>query len=317
MNFCKFADCRRSCHDLGWCAAHYRQIEVEHKFPTSIRACAIQNHMCAFAECNRPTLAKGWCSSHYQQVVVKGKEPSQIKTYLRDSVDKRFWRRVEKGIDHWIWVGGVNDKGYGLLSVGKNKLKYAHRFSWELANEPIPEGKSVCHTCDIPRCVNPDHLFLGSHQENMKDMAVKGRVGTRKLSVDLVKKIAELRKSGVTRKDIQKITGVKLSTLKDILSGKNWSHVTGFLRKNSEIRINQQWWIYTLESISNKGKLYVGVCVNVSRRLKQHNGEKHGGAVYTKNYYRPWKITEIFGPFSKGEAFSIETKTKKKHKLIR
>lgn len=84
------------------------------------------------------------------------------------SVD--FWSRVDKSGDCWLWTGARDGKGYGRLG---NKV--ASRLSWELSHGPIPRGKLVCHKCDNPPCVRPDHLFLGSPADNFYDMVAKGR----------------------------------------------------------------------------------------------------------------------------------------------
>lgn len=89
-----------------------------------------------------------------------------------------------------LWLGAVakgNKKrdGYGIITVGmrsergKNRVTMSHRASYEAANGPIPDGLSVCHRCDNSLCVNPEHLFLGTHQDNMGDMVRKGRAGRR------------------------------------------------------------------------------------------------------------------------------------------
>lgn len=77
----------------------------------------------------------------------------------------------------WLWVGAANRDGYGLFCGSrKGKAQHlAHRISWELFRGPIPQGVEVCHRCDVRCCVNPDHLFLATHTDNMADMYRKGR----------------------------------------------------------------------------------------------------------------------------------------------
>jgi len=77
----------------------------------------------------------------------------------------------------WFWMKSTARDGYGLVSIGHGKRVIAHRFSWELHNgQPIPDKMLVCHRCDIPNCVNPDHLFLGDHSDNFVDAVKKSRV---------------------------------------------------------------------------------------------------------------------------------------------
>jgi hypothetical protein len=83
----------------------------------------------------------------------------------------------QPGSDCWIFGGSLNSDGYGNIRVGgrKGKTIKVHRLAWEEANGPIPDGLTVCHTCDVPACCNPAHLFLGTQQDNVADMVNKGR----------------------------------------------------------------------------------------------------------------------------------------------
>ena len=72
------------------------------------------------------------------------------------------------------WTGCILRNGYGQLEI-KGKKWLAHRWAWTQAHGPIPEGLCVCHTCDVRHCINPEHLFLGTHADNAHDRDAKGR----------------------------------------------------------------------------------------------------------------------------------------------
>lgn len=93
----------------------------------------------------------------------------------------RFWSRVDKSSGCWLWTGAVGSHGYGQIQAGARSRSghrtptLTHRLSWEIANGPIQKGLFVLHRCDTRRCVNPEHLFLGTNADNMRDMNEKGR----------------------------------------------------------------------------------------------------------------------------------------------
>jgi hypothetical protein len=89
-------------------------------------------------------------------------------------VAERFWSRVGKSDECWIYKGFLDKDGYGGFWAHGRNLK-AHRIAWNLTNGPIPDGLRVCHRCDNPSCVRPDHLFLGTDADNVRDRQAKGR----------------------------------------------------------------------------------------------------------------------------------------------
>jgi hypothetical protein len=111
----------------------------------------------------------------------------------------------------------------------------AHRFSWELHHGPIPDGLFVCHHCDNRSCVNPNHLFLGTHADNIADAVNKGRFDTRlgentsnsKLTEQEVLEIVRRCKEGEAQTEVAEDFGVVKGSIHAIMTGRTWSHVTG------------------------------------------------------------------------------------------
>lgn len=102
--------------------------------------------------------------------------------------EERFWARADQsgGPDAcWNWTGGLLSTGYGRVVVSTNGHESnvrAHRIAYELVKGPITGGLLVCHSCDNPRCVNPAHLWLGTHRDNGRDASIKGRLRRKKAS---------------------------------------------------------------------------------------------------------------------------------------
>lgn len=87
----------------------------------------------------------------------------------------RFWVKVEKSAGCWLWRGARGPRGYGHFKI--QQIERAHRVAFAIANGPIPADMFVLHRCDVPTCVNPAHLFLGTQADNMADRDRKGRTG--------------------------------------------------------------------------------------------------------------------------------------------
>jgi hypothetical protein len=144
---------------------------------------------------------------------------------LMDPVE-RFFSRVRKGPGCWQWVGAATPRGYGKLSVN-NKLMYAHRFSYLHHKGELDAGKLVCHTCDNPSCVNPDHLFQGTSLDNSRDMSLKGRAPKGRLSESQVAAIRRRYSAGETAMSVAKDYGCSDTLVYGIAAGRFYRGVGG------------------------------------------------------------------------------------------
>lgn len=94
------------------------------------------------------------------------------------TLEERFFAKVhpEPNTGCWLWAGSVNKDGYGRIRTGSKKTTGATHVSLQIVGVTIPPGMCACHKCDVPQCVNPDHLFIGTYKDNMQDAKRKGRM---------------------------------------------------------------------------------------------------------------------------------------------
>lgn len=144
------------------------------------------------------------------------------------TIEERFWKKVIKTKGCWEWIGAKFPGGYGNF-----RGNCAHRFAYSLQNGEIPKGLVACHKCDNKICVNPSHIFIGTHADNVLDKVKKGRHprGSRTYNSKLNEKcVREIRKKYIPRKysmyRLAREYGVHVMTICDVLSGKKWAHVT-------------------------------------------------------------------------------------------
>ncbi len=158
---------------------------------------------------------------------------------MNEKFRAKFEEKVTRpdGDGCWLWSGQLGTRLYGqmtLTAAGRRTTISAHRASWLLHRGDIPDGLCVCHRCDTPKCVNPEHLFLGTHAENMQDAKAKGRKynGTQrvapqnssnaKLTWEIVRKLRAEYKKGDSVREIARGLGVHPVQVWAILRGKHW-----------------------------------------------------------------------------------------------
>lgn len=166
--------------------------------------------------------------------------------------DARFWARTDKTEGCWIWTGGrgrATRPGFVYGQVKIRPQRFAtHRISWALVNGAIPRGMCICHRCDVPLCVNPDHLFVGTQADNLRDAWEKGRarghtftieererahanraigsrLGSARLTEARVIELRELRASGVSIADLVQRFGLNRGTIWKAATRRSWRHV--------------------------------------------------------------------------------------------
>lgn len=191
----------------------------------------IERSICANPECAKP----------FTFLRKETQRPKYCSPDCRyPSLQSRYWPRVDTNgpiPEHrpelgpcWVWTAGLTH-GYGWIGIGKGRNERAHRLAWIFRFGPIPVGLYVLHKCDNRACVNPTHLFLGTHADNMADMVAKGRArgghpaGENHPSIVLSdRRVAELRaraaQGGITQRQLAKEFNVGQATISRIVSGK-------------------------------------------------------------------------------------------------
>lgn len=152
---------------------------------------------------------------------------------------ERFWSFVQKGVGDacWLWTKSLSRYGYGQQWVG-GKNWITHRLAWTLTNGEIPKGLCLCHRCDNPACVRPDHMFLGTQRDNLRDMRAKGRErnyrtdpprgelnGRARLTVDDVREIRRRAALGVSHSEIGRAFKYHRANVAHIVNRRVWKHV--------------------------------------------------------------------------------------------
>lgn len=132
--------------------------------------------ICSIKDCEKEAFSRSFCTTHYARWRKWGDPTALKQNQLHGkTLEERFWARVRKTAGCWIWEGSKDKLGYGRINIdGAPTL--VHRVSWQLKNgQELTKDQHVCHRCDYPSCVRPDHLFIGDPQANTDDKMRKGR----------------------------------------------------------------------------------------------------------------------------------------------
>ena len=180
------------------------------------------NRTCTVADCGRRHSALGYCRGHYARWQSgRPVDSTPLRDYvLTDDLSVRLTHYAPPSApgECWEWSGARN-KGYGVFSVHGSKPRVAHVVAWELhTGRQLPDGMVVRHTCDNPPCCNPAHLLLGTHGDNNRDKAERGRCGYNgkgftHLNHAEVREIRQLHQEGINMTEIARRYGRSRATI--------------------------------------------------------------------------------------------------------
>lgn len=181
---CSVDGCDDPVSGRGWCDTHLSRWRRRGDPGTAERK--LQRYpadaTCRIEGCQSRPFANWLCVLHRSRAIGKSSVPLEApRRNFHSPAESLAARTVVATSGCHEYTGSRSPRGYGQVYRGRGKRPYhAHRLAWELAHGPIPAGMHILHTCDNPPCVNPAHLSLGTHADNMADMARKGRAGDRR-----------------------------------------------------------------------------------------------------------------------------------------
>lgn len=324
---CEVEGCKNASKVEGLCSKHYNRLKKygQYEKPTvcSVEGCnnpVIANWLCnthylrwkrggklsreyerresvcSVEGCNRSVYAKNLCNKHWQRKRNYG-------DVARDALEQP-WRNNESWNDYFArktklnnktgcieWTAYRDNDGYGR-GWKENRPIPAHRLSYEIFIGPIPEGKLICHHCDNPSCVNTDHLYAGTHEDNVRDKKERGRSNiltgeksaSSKLTEEQAIELIRYKKSGVRTDEIADKFGVSYYTVMEIVRGRSWKHLNrdsiesfnknvkrdsiGRIESNTQTKLSESQ-VKQIKTKLNKGSSLNQLAIefNVSKKL--------------------------------------------------
>ena len=227
IKLCSIDGCNKRYLAKGLCQMHYGRF-TRHGDPNA----TLHKKTCSIEGCFDKHKSKGLCVKHYQRL--KNGLSLTKRQYREMTVQERIETHfiIDSVTGCWNWLGCKDWCGYGSVKY-ENKGEKAHRLSYKFHKGEIPEGMFVCHQCDNPACINPDHLFLGTPLDNVRDMFNKKRdrhpfgeshTSAKLKEVDVIK-IKNLLSEGYGNKEIALLYGVRRQSIYAIKIGKTWRHL--------------------------------------------------------------------------------------------
>jgi hypothetical protein len=195
---------------------------------------------CSFSGCSKAVHSRGLCGAHYQQRRLgKVLAPLQQQFHGLSEIDRLMTRVAKQPTGCWKWLGSIKSRKnrpsqewHGQWRNVAGQIELTSRAAWRLLVGPIPTRALVLHKCDVAQCVNPDHLYLGTQADNVRDMWDRGRArpGVSRGSVHGMSKLDEvdvkaIRTSGESGPAIARRYGISTTQVYDIRNRRSWTHI--------------------------------------------------------------------------------------------